>query len=391
MMQSSTDRILTSHVGSLPRNPDLAELLLKRNRNEAYDSDLLERTTAQAVSDVVARQVAHGIDVVNDGEMSKPSYATYIQERLSGFGAVDASRVAPERHLDREEFADYYRKSNAAGGSATRRKLACVGPIAVTDSAQLHRDLANLKAAASQAKPIGIFMTAASPGVVCRFHPNLHYSSTAAYREAVGAAMQAEYEAIVAAGFILQVDCPDLASGRNNVFAALTEDEFLKECEISIEILNHALRNVPSRQVRLHLCWGNYEGPHIHDIALEKILPVVFKAKPQGLSFEGANPRHGHEWEVWTRIKLPDDKVIVPGVIDTLTNYVEHPDLVAQRICQYAGAVGRERVIAGTDCGFETFAGQARVHASVVYKKFEALAEGARRASAKLWARRTAA
>jgi 5-methyltetrahydropteroyltriglutamate--homocysteine methyltransferase len=226
---------------------------------------------------------------------------------------------------------------------------------------------------------------------VCRFHPNLHYSSTAAYREAVGAAMQAEYEAIVAAGFILQVDCPDLASGRNNVFAALTEDEFLKECEISIEILNHALRNVPSQQVRLHLCWGNYEGPHIHDIALEKILPLVFKAKPHGLSFEGANPRHGHEWEVWTRIKLPDDKVIVPGVIDTLTNYVEHPDLVAQRICQYAGAVGRERVIAGTDCGFETFAGQARVHASVVYKKFEALAEGARRASAKLWARRTAA
>ena len=228
-------------------------------------------------------------------------------------------------------------------------------------------------------------MTAASPGVIARFHPNAYYPNGAAYREAVGAALQEEYEAIAAAGFILQVDCPDLASGRNTVFADLTDDEFLRSPPISIEILNHALHNVPAEQTRLHLCWGNYEGPHIHDIPLEKILPGVLKAKPQVISFEGANPRHGHEWEVWQRIKLPDDKAIMPGVIDSLTNYVEHPELVAQRICQYADAVGRERIIAAIDCGFETFAGNSRVHPTVVFAKFEALAEGARIASGRLW------
>ena len=228
-------------------------------------------------------------------------------------------------------------------------------------------------------------MPAASPGVVARFHPNVHYATGAAYRQAVGEAMQEEYEAIAAAGFILQVDCPDLASGRNTVFANLSDAEFLKESEISIEILNHALRNVPAEQTRLHLCWGNYEGPHIHDIDLEKILPGVFKAKPQVISFEGANPRHGHEWEVWRRIKLPDDKAIMPGVIDSLTNYVEHPQLVAQRICQYADAVGRERVLAAVDCGFETFAGTGRIDPRIVYAKLEAMVEGARIASDKLW------
>jgi len=334
---------------------------------------------------VVKRQVAIGVDIVDDGEIGKTSYATYIQERLAGFGPIEDSRWLAERHREHDAFPEYYARVAVATGPETRRKLGCVGPVAVADREPLRRDLANLRAAAAAAQPVGIFMPAASPGVVARFHPNVHYATGAAYRQAVGEAMQEEYEAIAAAGFILQVDCPDLASGRNTVFANLSDAEFLKESEISIEILNHALRNVPAEQTRLHLCWGNYEGPHIHDIDLEKILPGVFKAKPQVISFEGANPRHGHEWEVWRRIKLPDDKAIMPGVIDSLTNYVEHPQLVAQRICQYADAVGRERVLAAVDCGFETFAGTGRIDPRIVYAKLEAMVEGARIASDKLW------
>jgi 5-methyltetrahydropteroyltriglutamate--homocysteine methyltransferase len=384
-MQASVDRILTSHVGSLPRPPELTAQLMRRHKGEHYDRDELERLIAQAVEDVVARQAAVGLDIVNDGEASQPSYATYIQERLSGFSEVEPSRVPPERHLDRDRFRAYYAGQATAGGAAGRRKLACTGPIALRDREAIRRDIADLKNAVGKAAHVAAFMTAASPGVVARFHPNLHYRSTADYREAVAAAMQEEYEAIAAAGFILQVDCPDLASGRNNVFAALSDDEFLKECGISIEILNHALRNVPREQVRLHLCWGNYEGPHIHDIPLAAIWPAVAKAKAAVFSFEGANPRHGHEWQVWERLKLPPDSAVMPGVIDSLTNYVEHPELVAQRIRNYAGVVGREHVIAGVDCGFETFAGSARVHPEIVYAKLAALVEGARLASAALW------
>lgn len=386
-VQTGKDRILTTHVGSLPRPPALTDMLRRRNRGEPVDAAAIERATAEAVGDTVARQVSVGIDIVNDGEMSKPSYATYIQERLTGFGPADPARAPKERHLEREQFPEYYGRTNAAGGSESRRKLACVGDIAVRDREPLRRDIANFQAAIAATKPAGAFMTAASPGVVARFHPNLHYSTTQAYREAVGEAMREEYEAIVAAGFILQVDCPDLASGRVSVYATLSDAEFLRECEISIEILNHALRNVPADRVRLHLCWGNYEGPHTHDTPLEYILPAVLRAKPRVISFEGANPRHGHEWEVFSRIKLPDDRAIMPGVIDSLTNYVEHPELVAQRIGNYASVVGRERVIAAVDCGFETFAGAARVDATIVYKKLEALAQGARIASGKLWGR----
>ena len=390
-MQAGRERILTTHVGSLPRPPELVELLRKRQRGEPLDDSAFEATVRQSVAAIVARQVAAGLAIVNDGEASKPSYSTYIQERLSGFGAVDPGQSPPERHRDRDAFPAYYQRTNAAGGSASRRKLGCTGDIAMVNRAPLARDIANLEAAVAAAKPVGCFMTAASPGVIARFHPNLHYRTSEAYREALGAAMQEEYEAIVAAGFLLQVDCPDLASGWNNAFADRGEADFLRECAISIEILNHALRNVPAERVRLHLCWGNYEGPHIHDIALERILPTVLKAKFTALSFEGANPRHAHEWELWRRVKLPDDKIVMPGVLDTLSNYVEHPDLVAQRILAYADAVGRERVIASTDCGFETFIGHGRVHASIVWKKFEAMVEGARRASDRLWGRRKSA
>ena len=324
-MQRSTDHILTTHVGSLPRPAEVVELLRRRDRDEPIDAAEFDRVTARAIADVVARQVAIGIDVVNDGEMSKASYATYIQQRLSGFGPVDPSKWPVEKNPDREEFPEYYARPGATAGPASRRLLSCTGPIAVRDRAPLERDIAHLRAAVAAAKPKAAFMSAASPGVVSRFHPNFHYASSADYRAAVGAAMRQEYEAIVGAGFILQLDCPDLASGRLSVFSTLDDDQFVRECHVSIDILNEALRNVPAEQVRLHLCWGNYEGPHVHDIPLEKILPAVLKAKAQVISFEGANPRHAHEWEIWQRIKLSDDKVLMPGVLDTTSNFVEHP------------------------------------------------------------------
>lgn len=389
-MPHSRDRILTTHVGSLPRPADLRDLLLQQNRGEAIDTEALAQAVTRAVDAIVARQVAIGIDIVDDGEASKVSYSTYIQERLSGFGPVDAALLPRERLRDREEFPAYFKATAAASGSATRKRLACVGDVAMQDREALRRDLANFRAAVDKARPVGTFLTAASPGVIARFHPNQHYASTMDYRRAVGEAMREEYEAIVAAGFTLQVDCPDLASGKNNVFIDLSEDEFVEECEISVGILNESLRNIPAESLRMHLCWGNYIGPHIHDIALEKILPVVFQAKPHAISFEGANPRHAHEWEVWQRVKLPDDKVIMPGVLDTSTNYVEHPELVAQRICHYADAVGRERVIASSDCGFEHFAGHGHVDPQIVVKKLEAMVEGAAIASRRLWARQVA-
>ncbi len=380
-------RILTTHVGSLPRPAEIVAALRRRDRGEPIDGPAFEGAVARAVSEVVARQAAIGVDIVNDGEMSKSSYATYIQERLSGFGAVADADWPVERNPEHAAFPSFYARPGAAAGPGTRRRLACTGEVALADRAPLDRDLANLRQAVDAAKPVGAFVTAASPGVVSRFHPNLHYPDSAAFRRAVGAAMRAEYEAIVAAGFDLQLDCPDLASGRLSVFAHLTDDEFVRECEVSIDILNDALANVPAERVRLHLCWGNYEGPHVHDIPIEKILPAVLRAKARVISFEGANPRHAHEWEVWRRVRLPDDRVLMPGVIDTTTNFVEHPELVAQRLGNYADVVGRERVIAGVDCGFETFAGHGAVDSQIVWRKLESLVEGARLASARLWGR----
>ena len=387
-MQRSTDRIITTHVGSLPRPADVIALLKRRDRDEAVDPAEFARAITRAVNDVVAKQVAVGIDVVNDGEASKASYATYIQQRLTGFGEVDRSKWPVEKSPDRAEFPEYYARPGATSGPESRRMLGCVGPVAVKDRSPVERDIAHLKAAAAASGAKGVFMSAASPGVVSRFHPNFHYKDSADYRAAVGAAMREEYEAIAKAGFILQLDCPDLASGRMSVFSLVSDEEFVRQCHISIEILNDALKNVPASQVRLHLCWGNYEGPHVHDVPLEMILPAVLKAKAAVISFEGANPRHAHEWELWQRVKLPDTMALMPGVIDTTTNFVEHPELVSQRICHYADCVGRERVIAGVDCGFETFAGGgARVDSRVAYKKLEAMVEGARIATKKLWAR----
>ncbi|MEJ0016917.1 MAG: cobalamin-independent methionine synthase II family protein [Acetobacteraceae bacterium] len=382
-MKLSTDRILTTHVGSLPRPPKLVELLLKKDRNEPYDPAEFIEQVRLAVADIVARQVATGIDVVSDGEASKVGYATYVHERLTGFGGEP---FVPKPNKDVAPYADFRRRLELFIGPQQFRRLCCTGPIARQDHQSAQRDIDNLKAAIAESKPVDAFMPAASPGVVSTFQPNRHYPNHAAYIGAIADAMQEEYEAITKAGIIVQLDSPDLAMARHTGFQDLTENEFLKQAEQQVEALNHALANVPAGSARLHLCWGNYEGPHDFDIPLQKILPIILKAKPQAISFEAANPRHEHEWIVWQETRLPDDKVLIPGVIDTCTNYVEHPELVAQRIRRFADIVGRERVLAGTDCGFATSVGTAgRVDRDIAFRKLASLVEGAQIASKQLW------
>jgi 5-methyltetrahydropteroyltriglutamate--homocysteine methyltransferase len=380
-MQLSTDRILTTHVGSLPRPKDVEDLLLRKEQGEAYGADELQRATRDAVAAIVRRQAEIGIDVVSDGETSKAAYSTYIQDRLSGFGGHTDRKPS----LDLADYPDFRQKMARMTGTQTFRRASCVGPVAVRDREPLQRDLDNFRAAIAGSGVTGAFLNAASPGLVTAFQPNGFYPDHAAYVRAVGAAMQDEYEAIVAAGFLLQLDCPDLAMARHTGFQDLTEAEFLKRAELHVEVLNHAVRNIPANSMRMHICWGNYEGPHDHDIALEKILSIVLGAKPAGVLFEAANPRHEHEWTVWHEAAIPGDKVLIPGLLDTSTNYVEHPELVAQRIGRYTDIVGRERVLAGTDCGFGTFAGYGKMDPEISYKKLEALVAGAAIASKRLW------
>jgi 5-methyltetrahydropteroyltriglutamate--homocysteine methyltransferase len=382
-MKLSTDRILTTHVGSLPRPEPLVDLLVKKDHGEAYDHTAMDREVRKAVMDIVAHQVATGIDVVSDGEASKIGYATYIKDRLTGFGGEP---FAPKAQRDLADYPAFRERMVQFTGPQVFRRLCCIGDIRLSDHEAVKQDVANLKAAMAASKPVDAFMPAASPGVVSAFQPNRHYPTHAAYIEAVAGAMREEYETIANAGIVVQLDSPDLAMARHTGFQDLTEAEFLEQAEQQIEALNHALANVPASSARLHLCWGNYEGPHDFDIPLAKVLPIILKGKPQAISFEAANPRHAHEWAVWRDAKVPDDKVLIPGVIDTCTNYVEHPELVSQRICQFADIVGRERVIAGTDCGFATFVGHAgRVDPEIAYRKLGSLVEGARLASARLW------
>lgn len=382
-MKLSTDRILTTHVGSLPRPKAVAEQLLRKDQGQTYDQAGLDHDVRRAVADIVARQVATGIDVVSDGETSKIGYATYIKERLTGFGGEN---FTPKAQRDLADYPEFRARMIQFTGPQVFGRLCCTGDVTLRDHDAVKTDIANFKAAIAAAKPVDAFMPAASPGVVSTFQPNRHYPTHAAYIGAVADAMQEEYEAIANAGIVVQLDSPDLAMARHTGFQDLTEAEFLKQAEEQIEALNHALANVPASSARLHLCWGNYEGPHHFDIPLQKILPIVLKGKPQAISFEAANPRHAHEWAVWRDIKLPDDKVLIPGVIDTCTNYVEHPELVSQRICQYADIVGRERVLAGTDCGFATFVGHTgRVDPEIAFQKLASLVEGAKLASARLW------
>ena len=380
-MKLSTDRILTTHVGSLPRTAAVVDQLLIKESGATPDAATYDRTMREGVSEVVAKQVTTGIDVVSDGETSKISYATYMKDRLSGFGGDNERQVAK----DLQPFAEFRSRMAVFAGKQSFRRQGCIGPIEVIEHETLRKDIANLRAAADEHSAHEAFMNSASPGVVSAFQPNKYYPTHEAYVEAIGAAMQGEYEAIVAAGLLLQVDCPDLAMARHTGFQDLTEDAFLKRAEHQVEVLNHALRNVPASALRMHVCWGNYEGPHNYDIPLEKILRIVLKAKPSAILFEASNPRHAHEWTVWRAAKLPDDKVLVPGLLTSTSNYVEHPELIAQRLQQFADIVGRERVIAGTDCGFGTFAGIGKMDPGISWLKLTALVEGAKLASSRLW------
>jgi 5-methyltetrahydropteroyltriglutamate--homocysteine methyltransferase len=380
-MKRSTDRILTTHTGSLPRPKPLAELLMAKDRGEAYDDAALTDAVRAAVQDVVRRQAEAGIDIVDDGEMSKPGYSTYIADRLTGF-AGHAPRKPP---LDTAGYPEFSAAMTRMTGPQTLRRSTCTGPVTLRDRAPIDDDIANLRRAFADARADEAFMTAASPGLVTAFQPNNFYPTHEAYVEAVAAAMEPEYEAIHGAGFVLQLDCPDLAMARHTGFQDLSEAEFLKRARHHVEVLNHAVRNIPADAMRLHICWGNYEGPHDHDIPLEKVAPILLKAKPAALVIEGANPRHEHEWSLWREVKLPADKLLIAGVIDTSTNYVEHPALIAERIERFAGIVGRERVIAGTDCGFGTFAGYGKIDPAIAFKKLSAMVEGAALASKRLW------
>jgi 5-methyltetrahydropteroyltriglutamate--homocysteine methyltransferase len=380
-MKTSQDRILTTHVGSLPRPSELKELLVRKDQGQTYDRDALARLTRQAVFDIVRRQAQTGIDIINDGEMSKPGYSTYIADRLTGF----AGHQPAKPRLDTRDHPNFLAAYERMTGANVARRAVCVAPVAWHDREPLNQDLSNLRDALAEVTGVEGFMTAASPGLVPVFQNNTYYPTHDAYVEAVAAAMREEYEAIVKAGFVLQLDCPDLAMARHTSFQELSEADFLKRAAFHVEVLNDALSNVPADRARIHICWGNYEGPHDHDIPFAKVAPILIKAKPMALVVEAANPRHAHEWTVWQDVKLPDDKILVPGVLDTSTNYVEHPELVAQRICQFADIVGRERVIAGTDCGFGTFAGYGKLDPDISFKKLGAMVEGAAIASKRLW------
>ena len=382
-MKTSTDRILTTHVGSLPRPQDVVDLLFAQDRGEPVDQAQFDAVMQGGVSDAINKQVESGIDIVSDGETSKISYATYIRHRLTGFEG-DSARPTPS---DLDAFPEYRDRLVAAGHSATYKRPVCRGPIKVKDLSALKKDIEHMKKALEGKKISDGFMNSVSPGTIAVFQPNEYYASHEAYLAALADAMREEYETIVNSGLLLQLDCPDLAMGRHTRFKNLSDEEFLRNAEMQVEALNHALQNVPADRVRLHVCWGNYEGSHVHDMDCHKIFPIAVKVKPMALLVEGSNPRHEHEYQAWKEIKLPDDKVLVPGVIASSSNYVEHPEVVAMRLLNYASVVGRERVIAGTDCGFGTFAGFGAVYPAFCWMKMRALADGAAIASKKLWAK----
>ena len=393
-MQTSQQRILTTHVGSLPRPPDLLAFLEARERGEAFDEAAFEARLALAVNEVVARQVAVGIDSVCDGEQSKISYTFYVRHRLAGIGTASGAepgrppQTAQHRDIaDHPDYAERLRQTRTGSQWFNAPVVpCCTGPVSYRDRRPLERDLQNLAAAGAAAKPLEAFMNAASPGVLTQFVPDRYYRNEDAYVEALADALQEEYEAIHRAGFILQIDAPDLGSARHNQYQHLSDAEFLRIAERNDAALNHATRNIPPEAMRIHICWGNYEGPHTHDIPLATMFDTCMRARPQALLFEAANPRHAHEWEDLRTAKIPDDKIMMPGCLDSTTNFVEHPRLIAQRICNIADIVGRERTIAGADCGFATFAAQQNAVApSIVWAKLAALAEGARIATDRLW------
>jgi 5-methyltetrahydropteroyltriglutamate--homocysteine methyltransferase len=380
-MKRSTERFLTTHTGSLPRPADLIRDMFAKEEGVPVDTAALGERIRTAVAEVVACQAKAGVDVVNDGEMSKPSYATYIKDRLDGFGGTSQ----PLQYQDLVDFPELARRVFDDPGRSRRKTPACNGPVKSRDTDAARQDVVNLKAALAGAGTEDAFMTAASPGLISLFFRNDHYPSHEAYLFAIAEAMRPEYETVAAAGFVLQLDCPDLAMGRHIQFANLGLDEFRHMARLHIEALNHAVAGIPPEQLRMHLCWGNYEGPHHYDVPLADIIDLVFAARPAGISFEAANPRHAHEWRLFEEVKLPEGKLLIPGVLESKSNFIEHPDLIAQRIGRYAKLVGRENVIAGSDCGYGTWVGQAAVDPAVVWAKMASMAEGARLASREFW------
>jgi 5-methyltetrahydropteroyltriglutamate--homocysteine methyltransferase len=371
-------RIRVTHVGSLPRPQSVVDQVFAEDRGEALDRELYERAIAEAVDECVARQVEVGVDVVSDGEMSKIGYATYIRHRLSGFELGDVPRATP---ADLDAYPEVRDRFASEGTTARYQRPICTGPIAYENHQPLERDLRNLRAAMDAHSAAEGFMNAPSPGVVALFQPNQHYPSLEEYLGALIDALRTEYEAIVAAGFYLQVDAPDLAMGRHIMYKDRPDEEFVRQAEIHVEALNEALRDIPADRTRLHICWGNYPGPHHLDIPARKIVDVALRAKPSTLLVEAANPRHGHDWAAWREARIPDDKLLAPGVVDTTTNYIEDPELIAERLWRYADIVGTDRVLASTDCGFGTWAGFGAVGPAVCWAKLQAIAEGARLAA----------
>jgi len=380
-MKRSTERFLTTHTGSLPRPDDLIRMMYAKEEGVPVDSVALSQRVAAAVEEVVGKQAAAGVDVINDGEMSKPSYATYIKDRLSGFGGTGNTFV----YQDLADFPNLAKRVFGDPGRSRRKTPACNAAIGVRNPQAAQADVDHLQAACATVKALESFMTAASPGVVSLFFRNEHYPTEEAYLFAIADAMREEYETIASAGIILQIDCPDLGMGRHIQHADLSLAEWRKKAQLHVEALDHAVANIPPEQLRMHLCWGNYEGPHHCDVPLADVIDIVFRARPSAIALEAANPRHAHEWKLFETVKLPDGKLLIPGVIESKSNFIEHPELVAQRIGRYAKLVGRENVIAGSDCGFGTWVGQAAVDPDVVWAKMTAMAEGARIASREFW------
>ncbi|MEZ5649340.1 MAG: cobalamin-independent methionine synthase II family protein [Burkholderiaceae bacterium] len=377
-------RILTTHVGSLPRPAELIEPIVAKDRGGSYDPDRLRELIARAVDGAVRAQMEAGVDIVSDGEMSKPSYTNYMKDRLNGFGDGNTELMKPQ---DLELNPNFMAMLARQGVANPLKPPACTGPISVKDAALLDEDLRNFRAAIDHHRPAGTFMNAATPGVISIFMPNAYYPSEDEYVFALADALAHEFEAIVAAGFQLQVDAPDLAMGRHMAYKALSLEEFRSRAQRNVEALNHATRNIAPEQMRMHLCWGNYPGPHTCDVAIGSVLDIVMKARPQTLLFEAANPRHAHEHRIWAERKrdIPDDKILCPGVIDTNTNCVEHPELVAERLENFASIVGGERIMAGTDCGFSTVVDRPRVFPDFVWQKLRAQREGADIAARRIW------
>jgi 5-methyltetrahydropteroyltriglutamate--homocysteine methyltransferase len=380
-MKRSTDRILTTHTGSLPRPGDLLAMIDARERGVPYDEQALQHRVRTAVADIVRQQAESGIDIVSDGEFGKPSFATYVKNRISGFNGQN-----PDRRIfaDRAEFPEWNALAAPPSYAMTTRPF-CTEPLSWKDRSAVATDIANLKSALDNVQVEDAFIPAASIGIIAEIMLNQYYATEEAYLFALAEVMKEEYQAITDAGFVLQIDAPDAAMGRHAQFWNRTLDDFRHALDMRVEALNHALSGIPEEQIRYHICWGNYEGPHTHDVPLKDIVGLMLKVRAGAYSVEASNPRHAHEWQVWEEVKLPAGKILIPGVIDSTTNFVEHPEVVAQRIVQYAKLVGRDNVIAGTDCGFGTSAGIPKVHPTVMWAKFRALAEGAKLASQRLW------